>query len=60
MTIIERKAELWDLVARRDILLKQLNQVDAIAKQKVQELNEVIAKEASNGETIVAAEQQPG
>lgn len=60
MTIIERKAELWDLVAQRDILLQQLNQVDAIAKQKVQELNEVMAKEIADGEAAVVAEQQLG
>ena len=57
MIIIEIKAELWDLVAQRDILLQQLNQVDAIAKQKVQELNETMAKEIADGEATIPTKQ---
>lgn len=34
MTIIERKAELWDIVVQQDMLRQQMGHLESIAKQK--------------------------
>ena len=53
MTIVERKAELFDIIMQQDMLRHQMAHLESMTKQKIQELQEAMA----NGEAIVDTEQ---